>query len=86
MEGIYKTREVCNTLFNGRSRDKCKHFEEGIRTTIQVPVTASANWLNFSKMVEATMRVENTLVGEKKSFKKKRSGMEMNKGKGSGEG
>lgn len=48
-------------------------FEEGLRIAIRVPVTTSTNWSNFSCMVEAAMRVENTLSEERKSFK------EMNK-------
>ncbi|KAA0056157.1 uncharacterized protein E6C27_scaffold697G00470 [Cucumis melo var. makuwa] len=41
--------------------EKCKHFDEGLRTTILVPMTASTNWSTFSKLVE-----------EKKSSKEKR--------------
>ncbi|KAA0038229.1 uncharacterized protein E6C27_scaffold270G00690 [Cucumis melo var. makuwa] len=40
-------------------KDKRKHFKEGLRTAIRVPVASSANWLDFSKLVEAVMRVEN---------------------------
>ncbi|KAA0047169.1 zinc finger CCHC domain-containing protein 5-like [Cucumis melo var. makuwa] len=60
--------------------DKFKNFEKGLSTTIRVLVTANENWSNFCRMVEAAMRVENTLDEGRKSPK------EINKGKGSEEG
>ena len=51
--------------------DNCKEVDEGLRTEIQTPITASAYWLNFHKMVDAVMRVEGSLAEkEDKSWKR----------------
>ena len=42
--------------------DKCKRFEEGLRGEIRTSVTASAEWVDFTKLVEAAMRVEKSLT------------------------
>lgn len=44
--------------------DKCMHFEEGLRTSIRALVTACAGSLDFSKLVEAAIRIEKCLVEE----------------------
>ena len=44
--------------------DKCKRFEKGLRSEIRTPVTASTEWMDFVKLVEAAMRVEKSLAGE----------------------
>lgn len=46
---------------------RCKQFEGGLQKEIQTPVTASLEWLEFSKLVEAAIAV-------KKSLAKKTSG------------
>ena len=56
--------------------DRCKRFEEGLREEIRNPVTASAEWTNFSKLVETAMRVERSLTGKKtkgESFRSRRA-------------
>ena len=45
--------------------DKCKRFEEGLQGEIRTPVTASTEWMNFTKLVEAAMRVEKSLAEER---------------------
>ena len=45
--------------------DRCKRFEEGLREEIRTLVTASTEWTNFSKLVEAAMRVERSLAERK---------------------
>ncbi|KAA0031989.1 putative Retrotransposon protein [Cucumis melo var. makuwa] len=47
--------------------DKCKRFEEGMRTEIRAPVTANMDWSNLSKMVKVAMRVEKRMVDDKKN-------------------
>ena len=42
--------------------DKCKRFEEGLRGEIRTLVIASTEWINFTKLVEAAMRVEKSLT------------------------
>ena len=42
--------------------DKCKSFEEGLRGEIRTLVIASTEWINFTKLVEAAMRVEKSLA------------------------
>ncbi|TYK21573.1 uncharacterized protein E5676_scaffold275G00720 [Cucumis melo var. makuwa] len=42
--------------------DKCKRFEQGLKGEIRTSVMASMNWLDFAKLVEATMRVESNLA------------------------
>ncbi|KAA0054440.1 zf-CCHC domain-containing protein [Cucumis melo var. makuwa] len=49
--------------------EKCKLFKVDLRTVIRMPVTTSMVWLDFSKLVEAAMRVESALAEEKKSSK-----------------
>lgn len=44
--------------------NRCKRFEEGLRREIRTPVTASVKWKEFSKLVEAAMRVEKNLTDE----------------------
>lgn len=44
---------------------RCKRFEEGLRKMLCTPITVNAEWTNFSKLVEATMRVEKSLLEEK---------------------
>ena len=41
---------------------KCKRFEEGLRSEIRTSVTASTEWLDFAKLVEAALRVEKSLA------------------------
>lgn len=48
--------------------DKCKRFKDGLRTKIWAPTTISANWSNFSKIVESAMWVKRCLVEEDKSL------------------
>lgn len=45
--------------------DRCKRFEEGLRKETCTLVTASVEWTNFSKLVEAAMRLEKSLSEEK---------------------
>lgn len=56
-------------------------LRKDLRITIRVPITASANWSNSSKLVAATMHVENTLAREGKSSKENRSSAEISEGK-----
>lgn len=44
--------------------NKCKRFEGGLRIAIHKLVTTSVDWSDFSKMVEAAMRVKRCLVEE----------------------
>lgn len=53
--------------------DKCKRFEEGMRTEIRAPVTANMDWSNLSKMVKVAMRVEKCMVDDKKNKVLKRA-------------
>ena len=66
-------------------KDKCKQIKEGLRIVIPVPVMASANWSDFSKLVEASLR-ENMLAEEGRNWKGRRSSRDLNYGKGSGKG
>lgn len=52
--------------------DKCKRFEEGLRTEIRALITISMDWSDFSKLVEVVMSVEKCMVEDKKNnfFKK----------------
>lgn len=43
----------------------CKQFEEGLQKEIHTPVTASVKWIDFSKLMEAAIRVEKSLFEEK---------------------
>ena len=43
--------------------DKCKRFEDGLRSEIRTPVTASTEWTDFAKLVEAALRVEKSIAG-----------------------
>jgi len=45
--------------------DQCKRFEEGLREEIRTPVTASVECMDFSRLVEAAMRVERSLMEKK---------------------
>lgn len=43
--------------------ERCKRFERGLRKKIRAPVTTSSEWMEFSKLVEAAVRVEKSLAG-----------------------
>ncbi|KAA0054924.1 zf-CCHC domain-containing protein [Cucumis melo var. makuwa] len=49
--------------------ERCKRFKEGLRGEICTPVTACVDWNDFSKLVEATLRVDKCL-NERKSERK----------------
>ncbi|KAA0043557.1 zf-CCHC domain-containing protein [Cucumis melo var. makuwa] len=55
-------RYVITFIMN--EEDKCTHFEEGLRTSIRALVTACVGSLDFSKLVEAAIRIEKCLVEE----------------------
>lgn len=42
--------------------DKCKHFEESLRTAIRALVMASVIWLDFSNLIEVAIHVEKCLA------------------------
>lgn len=42
--------------------DKCTQFEDGLLIEIIASVMVSSNWLDFSKLVEATMRIKRCLA------------------------
>ncbi|KAA0036813.1 DNA/RNA polymerases superfamily protein [Cucumis melo var. makuwa] len=46
--------------------ERCKRFEEGLREEIRTPVTACADWNDFSKLVEVALRVEKSLNERKR--------------------
>ncbi|KAA0060484.1 Gag protease polyprotein-like protein [Cucumis melo var. makuwa] len=52
---MYATRVIEDEV------ERCKRFEEGLREEIRTPVTACADWNDFSKLVEAALRVEKSL-------------------------
>ena len=54
--------------------DWCKRFEEGLWEEIRTLVTASAEWVDFSKLVEAAMCVERSLAERKIEGESVRSG------------
>lgn len=45
--------------------DRCKRFEKGLPEEIRTLVIASAEWTDFSKLVEAAMRIERSLAKRK---------------------
>ena len=53
--------------------NKCKCFEDGLRIETRAPMTANMDWSDFSKLVEATMRVERCLADEEKNKRLKSS-------------
>ena len=54
--------------------DRCKRFEEGLRREIRTLVIASsAEWAEFSKLVEVAMKVEKSLTKEKQKRDSHRS-------------
>ncbi|KAA0035225.1 DNA/RNA polymerases superfamily protein [Cucumis melo var. makuwa] len=46
--------------------ERCKRFEEGLQEEIRTPVTTCADWNDFSKLVEAALRVEKSLNERKR--------------------
>ncbi|KAA0036678.1 uncharacterized protein E5676_scaffold863G00050 [Cucumis melo var. makuwa] len=46
--------------------ERCKRFEEGLLEEIRTPMIACVDWVDFSKLVEAILRVEKSL-NERKS-------------------
>lgn len=57
---------------------RCKQLEEGLREEICMLVTASAEWNEFSKLVEAAMREEKSVV-ERNQEKKTVNGISGSK-------
>lgn len=57
------SKYAASVLIDERAR--CKRFEDGLKEEICTPVTASVNRDNFTNLVEATMRVEKSLLGNK---------------------
>ena len=53
--------------------DWCKRFKEGLWEEIRTSVTASAKWVDFSKLVETAMRVERSLAERKMESESVRS-------------
>ncbi|TYJ96623.1 Retrovirus-related Pol polyprotein from transposon opus [Cucumis melo var. makuwa] len=46
--------------------ERCKRFREGLREEIRTPMTVCADWNDFSKLVEAALRVEKCLNERKR--------------------
>ncbi|XP_038896366.1 uncharacterized protein LOC120084630 [Benincasa hispida] len=45
-------------------KERCRRFETGLRQEIRTPVTATAEWGEFSRLIEVVMRVERSLMTE----------------------
>ena len=46
--------------------ERCKRFKEGLREEIRTFMTACADWIDFSKLVDASLRVEKSLNERKR--------------------
>lgn len=53
------------TTIIASEEDCCKRFEGGLRKEIQTLLTACSKWIEFSKLVETTLKVERSLEDEK---------------------
>ncbi|TYK22326.1 putative DNA/RNA polymerases superfamily protein [Cucumis melo var. makuwa] len=68
--GIERLKKLGATVFEcstdlADAEDWCRRFERGLDFEISTPVTAIAKWIDFSQLVETTLRVEQGIAEEK---------------------
>lgn len=60
-----KLYEHATSVIEDEAKD-CKRVEEGLREEIRTLVTACADWVDFSKSMEAALRVEKSVYERKR--------------------